>query len=103
MTDQISDIGVNPLFATELMTKLGLSSSDLQFPSISSQVQDIAKFLSKEEDPMLFISRSGSIRGNRDVHENVKHLYEYINLHKNKRELSSKLRRIDEEISLYEK
>lgn len=93
----------SPVFAVEMMRNLGISSADLVFPENVARFQGAIEYLAKHPDPHLFISRARMINQSKSSADKLRHLDEYISLHKSKSELQEKMKHVEEELSLYER
>lgn len=101
--NEILESGVDAIFATSLMQKLGLSSADLMFPQNVANFQAVAGFLSKHPDPSLLLSRAKMLTTTQDGGERLRYLTEYVGLHRARKEIEEKLSSLNEQITAYER
>lgn len=94
--EQLSDIGINPITATSLMRRLGISSDELSLPEVFSRFQDVAKYFSGFENADYVISKVTW----RKTDDPLQKLYEFVGIQKKREFLEKQLSEIDGEINL---
>lgn len=97
----IGELGANDiLVGTELFRTLKMTSGDMTDPQKFHKMREITKFLNEHPDP-LFIIGSVTRSNNNPNRENLDHLFDFVQLTKEKGALSDKLDNINNELKLY--
>lgn len=94
-SNPFSDLNVDPIKGTEILSYLGVTPSTLSHPTIFNQVQDILAHLQNVEDYRWFINKAV---GAKNV-DKLQHVWEYVKLQEERAQLSGDLDKINRNIS----
>lgn len=95
----LSDTNYSSVDAVEVMGMLNMAPYDLSDPARFGQFRDVMDYLGKVPNKRFFVSKAV---GNKQV-DRLKHVWEYVELHKKKDGARKQLAQLDEEIGIYEK
>lgn len=97
--DQIQNLGPDVIESATLVRDLGLTQEDFVDPARVMKAKEIMDYLHGMPDKSVFIQRSGVARSE----DKLSRLWEYTMLHKQKGELSKKIKDLEDSISRYER
>lgn len=100
MEDKFNDMGVDAILGSEIMSKVGITTSDLVIPQNFEKVKDIMRFMKTvpPQDRSYFLSKVTTGK----VLDKLNHVWGYIELTKKKMDTEKSLSKLKEEISFYE-
>jgi len=94
--ETLNDIGINPVMATKLMTKLNISPDELDIPYYFNMFKDVAQFFSKYENSEYIINKVTF----RHSDDSLSKLWEYVQVQQNREQLEKSIESLDGELSI---
>lgn len=95
----LEDLQLDPIAATEVMAYMSVHPAEVHDPAKESRLKEVVQFFQKAEDKRFLINK---LLAGKHV-DAIDHLWGYIQVRKEHIAKENELRRLTEELSIYEK